>query len=80
MPRYAHAAVDVPEWVETSPVRPCPVCGGTSQCSIHEDGEFARCLEVICDWPVLTGGWLHRIGDLGVDTISQRGVDTISRN
>jgi len=61
MSRYAHAAVDVPEWIEVSPARPCPICGGTSRCSIHEEGEFARCLKVVCDWPVLTGGWLHRI-------------------
>jgi hypothetical protein len=61
MSRIAPAAVDAPEWIEASSLHPCPVCGGTSQCSIHEDGEFARCLEIICDWPVLTGGWLHRI-------------------
>jgi hypothetical protein len=59
--RIAPAVVDAPEWIEASTLHPCPICGGTSQCSTHEDGEFARCVEIICDWPVLTGGWLHRI-------------------
>jgi hypothetical protein len=62
MSRHVYPIADVPEWVEASSTRPCPVCGGTSGCSILEDGEFVRCLEVVCDWPVLSGGWLHRLG------------------
>jgi hypothetical protein len=63
MLRNAYPTVDVPDWVEASTTRPCPVCGGTDGCSILEDGEFVRCLEVVCDWPVVTGGWLHRVRD-----------------
>jgi hypothetical protein len=62
MSRYAYPEADVPEWIEASSARPCPVCGATSGCSILEDGEFVRCLEIICDWPVSAGGWLHRVG------------------
>ena len=61
MVRYAGAPADPPVWVEVSLVQPCPICGGTSRCAVHEDGEFARCLEIICDWPLVTGGWLHRL-------------------
>ena len=59
MSRYARAVVEMPEWVDVSPGRPCPVCRATSGCSLLENEEFARCLNVVCDWPVLAGGWLH---------------------
>ena len=61
MSRYAEASVDMPEWDEVSSMQPCPICSGSSQCAVHQDGEFVRCLTVVCDWPVATGGWLHRI-------------------
>ena len=64
MLRHAYPTVDVPEWVEASSTLPCPVCGSTSGCGILEDGEFVRCLEVVCDWPVSAGGWLHRVKEL----------------
>ena len=67
MVRFAGAPTDLPAWVEVSSVQPCPICGGTSQCAVHEDGEFARCLEVVCDWPLVTGGWLHRLNTRGVE-------------
>ena len=61
MSRYTAGSVDVVAWIEVSTLQPCPICGGTSRCAVHEDGEYVRCLEIVCDWPVLTGGWLHRI-------------------
>jgi hypothetical protein len=61
MARYADTSVEVPEWVEVSSAQSCPICGGSSQCAVHEDGEFVRCLAVVSDWPIVTGGWLHRI-------------------
>jgi hypothetical protein len=61
MVRYAEASVDTPEWLTVSSAQPCPVCGGTSRCSVQEAGEFGRCLEVVSDWPVVTGGRLHRL-------------------
>jgi hypothetical protein len=61
MSRYAPvvANADAPEWVSTSAQRPCPICGATSGCRIMQDGEFACCLRTVCEWPVLSGGWLH---------------------
>ena len=44
-----------------SSAEPCSMCGGTSRCAVQEDGEFGRCFEVVSDWPVATGGWLHRL-------------------
>jgi hypothetical protein len=61
MARYADTSVEVPEWVEVSSAQSCPICGGSSQCAVHEDGEFVRCLAVVSDWPIVTGGWRHRI-------------------
>ena len=61
MARHAAMLVSVPAWVDVSSAEPCSMCGGTTKCSVHEDGEFGRCLEVVSDWPIVTGGWLHRI-------------------
>ena len=58
---HAAMSVGVPAWVDVSSAEPCSICGGTTTCSVHEDGEFGRCLEVVSDWPIVTGGWLHRI-------------------
>jgi hypothetical protein len=61
MTRYRSAEVDAPEWLKASPKDPCPVCGATDGCKMCEDRTFACCMTVICEWPVLTGGWLHRL-------------------
>jgi hypothetical protein len=55
------AEVDEVEWFVASPSRPCPVCQAISGCCIRADGEFACCMRTVCDWPVVTGGWLHRL-------------------
>jgi hypothetical protein len=70
MSRYAEASVDVLEWVEVSSTQPCPICGGVSRCAVYGDDEFVRCLEVVCDWPVVTGGWLHRLEGRAVETVA----------
>ena len=64
MSRFAGATIDVPEWVSVTGERPCPVCGSFTECSILEDDGFARCVNVVCERPVLTGGWIHRLSDL----------------
>jgi hypothetical protein len=68
MTRYMNPEVDLPEWVEASPEDPCPVCGAIDGCKVSEDRTFACCMNVIYDplgayseWPVVTGGWLHRL-------------------
>jgi hypothetical protein len=62
MVRYVATSAELPAWVEVSSAAPCRICGATSGCGVHEDGEFGCCLEVVSDRPIATGGWLHRIG------------------
>jgi hypothetical protein len=57
--RYGAAAIETPTWTEVSRDDPCPLCNATAGCSILENREFVRCLNVVSQWPVLTGGWLH---------------------
>ena len=54
-------ATEASEWMEVSDSRPCPVCQATSNCTVQSNGEFACCTRIVCDWPVNTGGWLHRL-------------------
>jgi len=61
MARFTSPESDVPEWVESSPGDPCPVCGAQDGCKVCEDRSFACCLNVIGERPVVTGGWLHRL-------------------
>lgn len=68
--RYGNAVADVGGWIEVSSSGPCPVCGGTAECSVHDDGEFARCLNVVCDWPFVSGGWVHRIETRAVEMVA----------
>ena len=58
---HAAMSVGVPAWVDVSSAEPCSMCGGTNTCSVQEDGEFGRCVQVVSGWPIVTGGWLHRI-------------------
>lgn len=64
-PPSAHcpAAAETPFWTEASGERPCPVCRAVRGCSVIEGGEFARCLHATSQWPVLGGGWLHRLAE-----------------
>jgi hypothetical protein len=50
-----------PTWTEASVRRPCPVCGAPGACAVIEGDEFARCMHTQSRWPVLGGGWLHRL-------------------
>jgi len=50
-------------WRGVSQRRPCPVCGGSDGCFVHEDDAFASCVERPSDWPLTNGTWLHRIVD-----------------
>ncbi len=34
---------DTGRWVEVTSDRPCPVCGGTSWCSVSADGSVIAC-------------------------------------
>ena len=70
MSRYASPVIDAPEWVTVSADHPCPVCGATSECGVLEAGEFARCLNTVCEWPVLNGGWLHRLNEADAGSLT----------
>jgi hypothetical protein len=49
------------EWQTVSREEPCAICAGESGCSVDSDGEFARCLTTPSEWPIVSGGWLHRV-------------------
>jgi hypothetical protein len=48
------------EWIQVSPTRPCKVCGAQKGCRATDE-EFACCASRPSEWPLTTGGWLHRI-------------------
>jgi hypothetical protein len=49
------------DWSNVSELRPCPVCGSPSGCSVHADGAFASCSKEQSEWPLTNGSWLHRV-------------------
>jgi len=56
----AYAAHDW-EWLVVSSRRPCSVCGGADTCHRASEGGFARCVRRPSDWPIVGGGWVHRL-------------------
>ena len=67
MHRYGAAVVDATEWVNVTAESPCGVCGATSGCSVMRNEGFVRCAEQPSEWPLVVGGWLHRVDALAVD-------------
>ena len=49
------------EWTFVSAKRPCTVCGGHHGCRRGFAGEFACCTSVFSEWPLMAGGWIHRL-------------------
>ena len=49
------------EWIDATPHHPCPICYGVEGCSTLRDAGYARCVEWPSEWPLVAGGWLHRI-------------------
>lgn len=69
MSRYATTIViEELVWIEVSLAQPCQICGAVSGCTTMENGEFAHCSQTVSEWPVLDGGWLHRLAVDGVQT------------
>jgi hypothetical protein len=66
MARYGSAVVVASEWIDVSPDQPCSVCGGVEACAAMRDEAFARCMEQQSEWPLIVGGWLHRV-QVGVE-------------
>ena len=61
MARYSPAVLDASDWIDASSAHPCPICYGIGGCSTLRDTGFARCEEQPSEWPLVVGGWLHRI-------------------
>ncbi|MEO7327920.1 MAG: hypothetical protein ABI193_05045 [Minicystis sp.] len=49
------------EWTLVSGKSPCSICGGAHGCRRGFDGEFACCKQVSSEWPLTSGGWVHRV-------------------
>lgn len=54
------------DWSTVSARMPCPICAGVDACHRDADGCFARCSRSPSDWPIVGGGWLHRIESDGL--------------
>jgi hypothetical protein len=54
------------DWRLVSERRPCPICGASSVCRTHPDGDFACCVREPSEWPMTNGAWLHRIVEVEV--------------
>jgi len=60
MLRHVQASADG-EWSFVSGKQPCHICGGHEGCRRGFEGQFASCVRVSSDWPLTTGGWVHRM-------------------
>jgi hypothetical protein len=49
------------EWTFVSVKHPCRICGGHEGCRRGFDDSFACCVRRASDWPLTTGGWVHRL-------------------
>lgn len=70
------------EWTLVSVKRPCMVCGGHNSCRRGFAGEFACCTQIHSEWPLMAGGWVHRLdarsaADQSVDEVVPRQRDTV---
>ena len=59
--RQASSSTLQSEWQAVSRDQPCGICGAHNRCSLGADGEFACCLTTPSEWPIVSGGWLHRV-------------------
>jgi hypothetical protein len=49
-----------PGWESVTGKCRCPVCGSDAGCRLHADEAFVACENTPSEWPLTTGGWLHR--------------------
>jgi hypothetical protein len=64
MPNHAEESVSDGDWTSVSAKYPCSICGGCNRCGRSSGDEFASCVRTASDWPLTTGGWVHRLGNL----------------
>lgn len=56
-------------WRGVSLRKPCPVCGSSEGCFLHEEAQFASCAKNPSDWPLTNGTWLHRVAAMGLNEL-----------
>lgn len=71
------------EWTLVSVKRPCTICGGHHGCRRGFADEFACCTRVFSEWPLMAGGWVHRLelemdDDAALDAGPQRSRDSLA--
>lgn len=51
------------QWVAVSIEHPCPICESIDGCGVAPcpDCTVVNCLQVVSDFPMTDGGWLHRL-------------------
>lgn len=67
MTRHAPSSSDDGDWAIVSARQPCTVCGSAEGCRVGYDKEFACCSRRPSQWPVTTGGWIHRLEAIEVE-------------
>jgi len=60
LPPPAEPSRDV-DWTPVSHQHPCAICGSHDRCRRGFADEFACCVRMVSDWPLTTGGWVHRV-------------------
>lgn len=60
MMKALNSGATEPAWEAVSAKLPCPVCGGEEGCRMHAEESFILCTQVRSEWPLTTGGWLHK--------------------
>ena len=71
MRRQMPGALVEREWSVVSRAQPCKICGAEDTCTFGFDEEFACCAAIPSEWPLVTGGWLHRLPSDATDTLAQ---------
>ncbi len=61
MPLPAHESATEGDWTPVSAKHPCSICGGHDGCRRGFGDAFACCVRTASDWPLTTGGWVHRL-------------------
>jgi hypothetical protein len=60
MSHHAHESAADGDWTLVSAKHPCSICGANDRCRRGFSDEFACCVRMASDWPLTTGGWVHR--------------------
>ncbi len=50
------------EWIRVTRSHPCPICEGTTWCTVSGDGAVVHCMRAQSDKSLESGGWIHKVG------------------